>query len=83
MIELNLNFDFENSGFSRTHYKTEYKNKKYNIVIIHEKGFDEIATATKDGEPCSPIKENIIILLNNKKYITKKINDYTSIIERI
>lgn len=83
MIELNLNFDFENSGFSRTHYKTEYKNKKYNIVIIHEKNFEEICLSAKDGEPSSSLKENIIILIDNKKYITKKINDYTSIIERI
>lgn len=69
---LKLKFDYYNSGFSRTHYKGEYNGKKYNIVIIHNKNIKEICTATADGEPSAPLKENIRILLNDKNYITKK-----------
>ena len=74
---LKLKFDYENTGFCRTHYIGEYNEKKYNIVIIHNKDFDEICTVTKDGEPNAPLKENIKVLLNNKKYITQKLNGYT------
>lgn len=82
MIELKLIFDYENTGFSRTHYIAEYKGNKKNIVVIHGK-YEEIATATRTGEPESPIKENITIYLNNKKYITKKLNTYTTILKEI
>lgn len=78
---LKLKFDYENTAFCRTHYKGTYKDKKYNIVILHHKEFNEICTASKDGEPCAPLKENIKILLNNKNYITQKINGYTTIKE--
>lgn len=81
MLVLKLKFDYENNGFSRTHYKAEHNEKKYNFVIIHNKDFDEICTATKDGEPSAPLKENIKIILNNKTYITKKLNDYTTILK--
>ena len=80
---LKLIFDYENTGFYRTHYKGTYKNKNYNIVILHETYFDQICTATKDGEPSAPLKEGIKILLNNKYYITKKINEHTSAIKEI
>lgn len=80
---LKLKFDFENAGFCRTHYKGQYNTKNYNIVIIHNKDFDEICTATKDGEPSAPLKANIKILLNNKIYITKKANEYTTIFEEV
>lgn len=83
MIVLNLKFDYENTGFSRTHYVGEYKEKKYNFVVIHEQYFDEICTATADGEPANPLKENITIILNKKIYTTKKINDTTSILKEI
>ncbi len=83
MITLKLKFDYKNSGFSRTHYTTEYKSKKYNICIIHNKNYNEICTASKDGEPQAPLKEDIQILIDNKKYITKKINEYTSILKEI
>lgn len=79
---LKLKFDFANTGFSRTHYKGEYKEKKYNIVIIHGKT-EEICTATKDGEPSAPLKENIKILLNDKYYITKKINEYITTLKEM
>jgi len=81
MFTLRLKFDYENSGFSRTHYTAKYIDYKYNIVIIHNKNFDEICTATKDGEPSAPLKENIKILLDDKTYITKKLNDYTTILK--
>ena len=81
MIILKLKFNYENNGLSRTHYTTEYKEKKYNIVIIHNKDFDEICTATKDGEPSAPLKENIKVIIKNNTYITKRINNYTTIIK--
>lgn len=80
---LNLQFDYENSGFCRTHYIGEYNGRKYNFVIMHNADIKEICTATKDGEPCAPLKENIKVLLNNKKYITKKTNNYTTILKEL
>lgn len=82
-MEIILIFDYENTGFSRTHYKGTYKNNVYYFAIIHEKNFDEICTTTKDGEPNAPLKENVTIIIDNKKYITKKINDYTSILKEV
>ena len=74
---LKLKFDYENTGFCRTHYIGELNGKKYNIVIIHEKNFDNILTATKDGEPESDLKVGILVELNNKVYITADRNGYT------
>lgn len=82
MNTLELKFDYENTGFSRTHYKGTYKNKEYNIVIIHNKNIDEILTASKDGEPDTPLKEGLKVLLNNKNYIVKKQNGY-SVLEEV
>ena len=76
---LKLKFNYENTGFSRTHYKGKYNNKIYDIVIIHNKNFDEILTATKDGEPNNDLKEGLFVELNNKLYITKNKNGYTTI----
>lgn len=77
MVVLDLKFDYENAGFCRTHYKTDYKGNARHIVILHNKNFDEICTASKDGEPDSPLKAGIYIKINDKKYITKKLNEYT------
>lgn len=74
---LKLKFDYENTGFGRTHYTGELNGKKYNIVIIHEKNFDNILTATKDGEPKADLKKGILVELNNKLYITADRNGYT------
>lgn len=74
---LKLKFDYENAGFCRTHYIGELNGKKYNIVIIHEKNFDNILTATKDGEPMADLKTRILVELNNKLYITADRNGYT------
>ena len=74
---LKLKFDYENTGFNRTHYIGELNEKKYNIVIIHEKDFDNILTATKDGEPNADLKTGILVELNNKVYITADRNGYT------
>ena len=74
---LKLKFDYENTGFNRTHYIGELNDKKYNIVIIHEKDFDNILTATKDGEPNADLRVGILVELNNKLYITADRNGYT------
>lgn len=74
---LKLKFDYENTGFGRTHYTGKLNGKKYNIVIIHEKNFDNILTATKDGEPEADLKKGILVELNNKLYITADRNGYT------
>lgn len=76
---LKLKFNYENTGFSRTHYKGKYNDKIYDIVIIHYKNFDEILTATKDGEPNNDLKEGLLVELNNKLYITKNKNGYTTL----
>ena len=84
---MKLKLDYENPGFSRTHYVGYYKDKKYNIVIIHNSKYDEICTASKDGEPDSPIKASIKFVLDDKVYITKKVNpdwtDATTFVEDI
>ena len=74
---LELKLDYKNESYCRTHYKGKYKNKNYNIVILHEDNFDEICTASKDGEPDSPLKKGLIVLLDNKKYIVADRNGYS------
>ena len=79
---LELKLDYENEAYCRTHYKGKFENKTYNIVILHHNNFDEICTATKDGEPNAPLKKGIQVLLNNKKYIVADRNGY-SVLEEI
>ena len=78
---LELKFDYEDTGFCRTYYIGKYKDKKYKIVINHEKNFDEICTATNDGEPIAGLKEGIKVLLNNKLYTVIKENGYSKLKE--
>lgn len=81
---LELRFNHEDSGNCRTYYKGNYvgKDKKYNIVILHEDHFDEICTASNDGEPEAPLKKGLKILLNNKLYIVADRSGY-SVLEEI
>lgn len=75
---LKLKFDYENTGFGRTHYYVgEENDKKSNIVIIHEKDFERIMLATETGEPFVDLKVGILVELNNKLYITADRNGYT------
>ena len=78
---LELKFDYEDTGNSRTYYKGKYNDKDYKIVIIHNKNFDEICTATNDGEPNAGLKEGIKVLLNNKLYTVIKENGYSKLKE--
>lgn len=79
---LKLKFDYENTGFSSTHYYTgEENNKKSKIVIIHEKNFERIMLATEAGEPFVDLKVGILVELNNKLYITVDKDEYTSLKE--
>lgn len=57
--------------------KESFKGNTRHIVILHNENFDEICTASKDGEPDSPLRAGIYIKINDKKYITKKLNGYT------
>lgn len=74
---LELKFDYENTGNCRTHYNGKYNGRKYNIVILHNNGIDEICTATKDGEPNAPLKEGIKVVLDGKFYKVVKVNGYS------
>lgn len=76
---LELKFDYEDSGNCRTYYKGKYQGKDYKIVIIHGNNFDEICTATKDGEPNAPLKERLKVTLDNKLYTVVKENGYSKL----
>ena len=78
---LELKLDYENTAYCRTHYKGKFENKNYNIVILHHNNFDEICTATKDGEPNAPLIKGLRVLLNNKKYIVADRNGYSALEE--
>lgn len=76
---LELKFDYEDSGNCRTYYKGKYQEKDYKIVIIHGRNFDEICTATNDGEPNAPLREGIKVTLDSKLYTVVKENGYSKL----
>lgn len=78
---LELKFDYENTSHCRTHYTTKYKGKKYNIVILHQNDFDEICTATKDGEPNVPVKDKFYVTIDKKLYKIVNDNGYSKLKE--
>lgn len=82
-MKLELKYKCENTGYARKYYETEYNGKKYSIVIINEKEFDEICTATRDGEPFAPLKDGIEIIIDGKKYKTEKKTDVVTIIKEV